>query len=656
MNHSQTISSERECTDMDALQTARFEENPVSGSNQPLPALQGKLGPITAKKLRIVLWVYGIAYSIAALLLMINISQALNGFALGLMWPGGSFFYGHHYFAGTLVMACFILSVTANRYALPIIWLGSAVFGAALIQGDTCSHSLVGLPILSLGLVLLTQWRHHLGYREDVKAADAVIRVLLQNQPLTLRSAPGMLGRELNEEDLAHSKFILDRALQPIDEFNGLAEMEPFGTSALRYQLNYAQYALALYNYCHTPAFSGYLHEAQRRLIQKMTDKKAWGYWRIENIWGNLDRNPDPIRRDNIMFSAYLGQMLGMYQTVSGDTRYNQAKALTFSCSDGDLHYDQSSINAAILRNFLDSEFCLYPCEPNWSYTMCNPFGLNSLLLNDRLNERDDLAQIEATYRHNLRQEFTYANGRFVPLRSMIWGFNLPRTSLAVNDGLAAYLHHPSLPDFAETSWEMMRYQNFTPQEQYPFRLPKVGRVDIGNYRRSRMGPYAAILMAAKEMGDNEVFNAVYHSIERNAIKLIEEDELVYRNASNFTSFMLAVAKFGRPGAFHDLLRIGMPKAWQQGPILAQVPYPQILVYRAVSDGQALQLGLQTASHRSQPDQTYIVKLARLTPNARYKIQGNHQQEHLFTASSQGHAELKLKLPGRNNLLISPVH
>ena len=655
MKDSQEALADTEDAQAPRLEAKRFIEKAVSGSNRPLPPLQGKTGPITAKKLRTVLWVYGSAYSLAVLLLLTNISPRLNGFALGLMWPGGSFFYGHHYFAGTVVMAFFIVSVTANRYMLPAIWLGGAVLGTVFINAETCPHSLASLPLLSLGLVLLTKWASNRGFQKDVAATAAVNQVLQQHKPLTVRSAPGLLGRELTEEDLAHSKFILDRALQPIDEFNGLSELEPFGTSALRYQLNYAQYALALYNYCHTPAFSGYLHAAQRRLIEKMTHRKAWGYWRVENIWGNLDRNPDPIRRDNIMFSAYLGQMLGMYQTVSGDTRYSQANALTFCCPGGDVHYDLNSINTAILRNFKDSEFCLYPCEPNWSYTMCNPFGLNSLLLNDRLNGRNDLTQIEAAYRHNLRQEFTYANGRFIPLRSMIWGFNLPRTSLAVNDGLAAYLHHPSLPDFAETSWEMMRYQNFTPQEKYPFQLPKIGRVDIGNYRRSRIGPYAAILMAAREMGDNEVFDAVYNSIEQKAIKHVEEEELIYRNTSNFTHFMLAVAKFGRPAAFHDLLRIGMPKVWQQGPMLAQVPYPQVLVYRAVSDGQALELGLQ-AQHPQPGMHTCFLTLERLLPNRKYRIQGTHQEENLFTASTNGSAQLQLKLHGRHSLLISPVH
>lgn len=89
--------------------------------------------------------------------------------------------------------------------------------------------------------------------------------------------------------------------------------------------------------------------------------------------------------------------------------------------------------------------------------------------------------------------------------------------------------------------------------------------------RHSRTGPYAAVLMAAKGMGDQQVYAAVNEAIHSQAKTRIEEGELIYQGCSNFTSFMLAVAAFGRPAAFHDLLRTGMPEAWRSGPLLALI-------------------------------------------------------------------------------------
>ena len=72
-------------------------------------------------------------------------------------------------------------------------------------------------------------------------------------------------------------------------------KFDQFREGALRYQINHLAYATALYQYTHTPAFSGYLAEAQRNAIQKALDKRVWKYWSLENLWGNLRWNPDPI-------------------------------------------------------------------------------------------------------------------------------------------------------------------------------------------------------------------------------------------------------------------------------------------------------------------------------------------------------------------------
>ena len=63
----------------------------------------------------------------------------------------------------------------------------------------------------------------------------------------------------------------------------------------MRYQLNFVQYAMAMSQYTRTPAFTGYLAEAQRNAIEKMLDPRVWKYWRWENLWGNLRWEPDPM-------------------------------------------------------------------------------------------------------------------------------------------------------------------------------------------------------------------------------------------------------------------------------------------------------------------------------------------------------------------------
>lgn len=98
----------------------------------------------------------------------------------------------------------------------------------------------------------------------------------------------------LSDEALALARFALDRALQPIENFEGFQFVDQFQTAATRYQIAQTGYALSLLN-ARLPAFRGYLREAQENLIHNQTDHRIWRYWRFENAWGNFNLNPDPV-------------------------------------------------------------------------------------------------------------------------------------------------------------------------------------------------------------------------------------------------------------------------------------------------------------------------------------------------------------------------
>jgi hypothetical protein len=89
----------------------------------------------------------------------------------------------------------------------------------------------------------------------------------------------------------------------PIGRFDGFSHIEQYLLSALRYQLNYTNYALAQAQYNYTPAFTGYLTEAQANTIEKMRDNKVWGYWAHECLVGYQRWDPDPIKFANVMYT-----------------------------------------------------------------------------------------------------------------------------------------------------------------------------------------------------------------------------------------------------------------------------------------------------------------------------------------------------------------
>lgn len=53
-------------------------------------------------------------------------------------------------------------------------------------------------------------------------------------------------------------------ALQPLDSFAGFTKIDQFREAATRYQLNALSYSLSMAQFTRTPAFTGYLAEAQR--------------------------------------------------------------------------------------------------------------------------------------------------------------------------------------------------------------------------------------------------------------------------------------------------------------------------------------------------------------------------------------------------------
>ena len=77
------------------------------------------------------------------------------------------------------------------------------------------------------------------------------------------------------------------------------------------------------------------------------------------NLIGNFDADPDPLRRDNIMLSAYILNCLNLYEAVTGDRRYDEPGALTFVWTDGrTFPYDHHSVaDAVVVCAFAKDEY-----------------------------------------------------------------------------------------------------------------------------------------------------------------------------------------------------------------------------------------------------------------------------------------------------------
>ena len=220
-------------------------------------------------------------------------------------------------------------------------------------------------------------------------------------------------------------------------------------------------------------------------------------------LLGNLRIDGDPIApetADNIMYSGWYAGLIAMYQSTTGDRRYNQPHAITLNAPGGKKYcYNYPEIVDIVYKHHTNHEFCLFPCEPNWIYPMCNNYGLMAIKTEDRLNNIDRWNNIKGHYYDKLNTEFTQIDGAIDLVRSTRIGFAAPVKGYGAEVYTNIFLH-PVAPEIARRSWEIMKSE-LLHVESFEDAFEQLDKFDPGNYKKANVScsPLAAM---ATEMGD----------------------------------------------------------------------------------------------------------------------------------------------------------
>ncbi len=621
-----------------------------------IPERRHPSGPATRARKRRTFAILGAAWVIGGLLVALDASVGWKAFGLGLFWPGGGFLYtSDPVLAGVSVVA-FVASIglwwgLGPFLAPPTVWLAAAALASQRAGTGIWEWAEIGVPAILGGLLLALLVGQQLAFRRARRRGRerneqlAQVTFPISNQP----TAPPV--SESTPEDLAALRYALDLGLQPISEWDGFHTIDQFRESALRYQLQFLQYAVAMSQYTRTPAFTGYVSEAQRNAIEKMLDPRVWRYWRWENLWGNLRWNPDPVVRDNVMLSGYWAVMVGLYEAMTGDDRYTEPGSLTFRNGEREVYsYDFPRLAEVMRANMNGSIFCMFPCEPNWIYPFCNSYALNTVILDDRLHRGGQDGEIVSRFREAFDRDFLQPDGRVVGIRSGRFGFNIPST-VTVSDAVLTFWLNPGLPDVAQRLWWIMRHSTVKPQADGDL-LPAQRLwdfIDPGNYEIGKdTFSRGAVYLAASEMGDDEIAAAASASIDEQ--EPVEEVGGVrrYPHASVYSNVQHVLARFTRKNAIREMVAFDLPEAWQTGPRLAEAAYPDVLVARAVTDGEALSLVLRSGGKGGRQR----LRVERLTPGLRYRASGGVEDS--IVADARGQAFVEIDLDGRHELRLAP--
>ena len=621
----------------------------------------GREGPLTRATVRRSLIVYA-AFCLTGLLpIFFDGSPGAQAFGLGLWLPGAGFIAAGGWwvllFPVTLVLfaGSLIAWFGAGMVIAPVIvWGGTALLAAAATGDSIWSASPYVVPVLTAAAITF-QWRriasHVRADRVRLEARKQFLPRALDMATARAVAAPDVAQRELTQAQLGMARYALDRALQPIGDLNGYDHRDQFQTAALRYQINHLGFALAMLQCHYTPSFQGYLGKAQRNLIEQYLQRRIWNYWIYETSWGHLNvTNFDPANRDNIMLTGWLGLHVNLYMLASGDRRYAEPGSLTFRLNARTAYpHDTHTLARSVEENFRRAKFCLYPCEPNWIYPICNHYGMTSLVAHDTLFGTRFVEEHLDHWLHRLDNEFTDAKGSIIGLRSELTGWVPPFPS-----GELSYANFTNTfaPDRAWRLWSIARTEleglvrQIDGQDVLEF--PGEG-FDFGNYKRGHVASYGGALSCAREFGDEEFAAAIERGLDRHGGLNVSAEGRRYTNGSNLANAVVLQGLLLNRDDYGQLVTQGPAESTRRGPMLTDASYPDVLVARAFSRGDDLDLALYPGKSPGRQS----LKIERLQINRRYAVTGAATDT--IVADSNGTAQLDVDLNGRTPVSIKPV-
>lgn len=223
-----------------------------------------------------------------------------------------------------------------------------------------------------------------------------------------------MTPRRLDAQQVGSIRQIDNITRQLDGEWAMMGARAPFQQDfgALRFQLAFAGYALALGHFHRLPNAPGVFKPIFERLIHKFMLPDVWSYWHDVSRGGahsnahlgSLKEEWDPIREDNIMYSAYLQVLTLMFNYLFDDDRYAAPGALKLGVNPFnfgeryDFTYDQNSLNDHIYWQMVESGYIGVACEPNCVFQICNQIPILGFRLSDILHGTDRASEVTQGY------------------------------------------------------------------------------------------------------------------------------------------------------------------------------------------------------------------------------------------------------------------
>lgn len=578
-----------------------------------LPEAPPRFGPVSRRLVGRLVAVLAVVELIGLGLVLFADDHAARAAGLSLALPGGGLLYNASpvlfvLVAGATIVALVLWWGASAHFAIPLVWALGFVGAVLLADGprlwtDRGTHWSWAIPVvyaLLAAIVATMVVRTERRYRQKralIPELNEYLRAAELPEPITSLREPDDMDAEL-------LRWCLDFADQPDDGLVGLDWGEQFhGGTQLRYQLNSLSWSMSLFAANYVPNAPSQIDQALRRVILKHTDLRVWRYWRTLNLVGNFDPNPDPIRRDNIMFSAFLADVLSTYEAATGSVYFDAPGSLTFVWKDGrTFAYDHHTIVDAVRANYDVSKLGFFPCEPGWSFTVCNVMGAQALRGHDTAHGTHQWDDVRDSWQRTLDEEYHTPDGSYAHIRSNHVGLSWDTGEVPGGHYFANGTHRFAdiLPDHARRA-KALDLRAAAPKMAAVSALVADGALDLdlpaeperNHARVSTLLPWNKIIGGARLVGDQKLTEA---AIRSSAAKCATGQRWPKRPLD------VGGAALGS----HMLLRWTSPldlaalniRGYVEpvGPVLEDAPWDDLLVLLArCDDGRSLRLIMQPA-------------------------------------------------------------
>jgi hypothetical protein len=234
-------------------------------------------------------------------------------------------------------------------------------------------------------------------------------------------------------------------------------------------------------------------------------------------------------------------------------------------------------------------------------------------------------------------------------------GIRIPVYTSSQVEALWGWMANAFFPDLSRRIWATLReeYVSFDDQGEITIATKSYDRMDMGNYKKSEAGPYSQFLVLAQEQGDSKVADAILRKLDREFDRLETNGTVSYLKSSNYSMGYIIMGRIMRTGDVRNMVLNGPPAGAMRGPLLAEASYPNVLVAKAVSDGEDLRLVLYPGAEPG----AQTLRLERLVPGRAYRVavEGDPAGGEQLFADATGRAELRVALAGRTALSVTPL-